>query len=170
MLKHIIYLVFISFVFLGCGGDGGYDTHSKQDGMQVKAYRGLSIALDKFTRAMDELNLSEKVTTFNISEFGRTTVSNGNGTDHGWGSSHFVLGGAVKAGNYGTFPDLTPGGVDDASTKGRLIPTTSYTQYYATIVKWFGADDEVLHKVFDELKNFPGKEDLGFMQDPKVYS
>lgn len=168
-----------------CISAGGYDTHSGQDEMQVKAYRGLSIALEKFTKAMNKeitytdvggneetVNLSDKVTTFNMSEFGRTAVSNGNGTDHGWGGSHFVLGGAVNPGNHGTFPDLTPGSDDDTSTKGRFIPTTSYTQYYATIVRWFGADDAVLHAVFPELENFTNEDgsftDVGFMKSPNI--
>ncbi len=141
---------------------GGFDTHSGQADAHLKSYRGLSIGIDKFTRAMEKLGYSDKVTLFSVSEFGRTTVSNGNGTDHGWGSSAFVLGGAVKAGNVGTFPDLTPQSDSDISKKGRLIPTTSMVQYYATLLKWFGADNETLDYVLPDLKDFTDK-DLGFM-------
>ncbi len=144
-------------------GIGGFDTHARQYEKHSPNYRGISIGLDRFTRAIEHLGLSNNVTTFSLSEFGRCTVANGDGTDHGWGSSFFVLGGSVKAGNYGTFPDLTPGGVDDSSNKGRLIPTTSVTQYYATILKWFGADEGTLDEVLPELRDFDIR-DLGFMK------
>jgi uncharacterized protein (DUF1501 family) len=78
------------------------------------------------------------------------------------GGDHFVLGRAVTGGLYGTLPDLTLGGDDDISQKGRLIPTTSMTQYLGTIVKWFGVDEAMLNEIFPERVNFTEK-DLGFM-------
>jgi uncharacterized protein (DUF1501 family) len=73
-----------------------------------------------------------------------------------------VLGGSVQGGLYGTLPDLTLGGDDDYTHKGRLIPTTSNTQYFATVLRWFGLDDTSLDTLLPELQNFPQK-DLGFM-------
>jgi len=102
------------------------------------------------------------VTTFNISDFGRSTGNNGDGTDHAWGGSYFALGGAIKGGLYGIMPDLTLGSDDDLYSKGRLIPTTSMSQYYATILNWFGVDSTLMDIVLPELKNFETK-DLGFM-------
>ena len=84
------------------------------------------------------------------------------GTDHGWGSTLFAMGGAVKGGLYGTMPDLTLGGDEDISNKGRLIPSTSMSQYYGTFLKWFGVDDATMSKILPELNNFTEK-DLGFM-------
>jgi uncharacterized protein (DUF1501 family) len=72
------------------------------------------------------------------------------------------MGGAIKGGIYGTLPDLTLGSDDDYTKKGRLIPTTSMSQYLGTVVKWFGADETTLNEIFPELKNFP-KKDLGFI-------
>jgi hypothetical protein len=147
----------IFFIYLG-----GYDTHSNQTFQHARNLRALSLGIGDLDRALSELGLSDKVTIFNISDFGRSTGNNGDGTDHAWGSNTFVLGGAVKGGVYGKLPDLSLGSDDDLTKKGRLIPTTSMSQLYATIVRWFGADEKTLDKVFYELKNF-SQRDLNFM-------
>jgi uncharacterized protein (DUF1501 family) len=141
---------------------GGYDQHSTQSKTHSQRIRGFSLGLDRFMRTMEELGLMNNVTLFTVSEFARSTGSNNDGTDHAWGGAQMVLGGAVKPGNYGRFPDLTLGGDEDYSSKGRLIPSTSFSQYYGTLLKWFGADEEVLNHALPELKNFSTK-DLGFM-------
>jgi uncharacterized protein (DUF1501 family) len=142
--------------------DGGYDTHSNQTQQHARKLRGLSLALGDFYKALEEMEMDSMVTTFNISDFGRSTGNNGDGTDHAWGGSYFAMGSAIKGGLYGVMPDLTLGSDDDLTKKGRLIPTTSMSQYYATILKWFGVDDTLMDIVLPELKNFETK-DLGFM-------
>ncbi len=142
--------------------DGGYDTHNNQSAQHSRKLRGLSLGIGDFQKALVEMGMENEVTTFNISDFGRSIGDNGDGTDHAWGSNLFVVGGAVKGGLYGTLPDLTLGSQDDLSHKGRLIPTTSMSQYYGTIVKWFGADEAMIQKIVPELKNFT-TQDLGFM-------
>jgi uncharacterized protein (DUF1501 family) len=143
---------------------GGYDTHGNQKQQHGKVLRELSLSLGDFQLALDEMGMSDDVTTFNLSDFGRSVGNNGNGTDHAWGGHYFVMGGAVKGGVYGKLPDLTLGGDDDLTHKGRLIPTTSTSQYYGTILKWFGVDDNTMHQVLPELSNFDVN-DLGFMQN-----
>jgi len=100
------------------------------------------------------MGVADQVTTFTASEFGRTLGSNGNGSDHGWGSHHFVMGGAVKGGRYyGTHPEIAldgPGFVDN----GRLLPTLAVDQLGATLGGWFGAGKEELGMVFPNLRNF----------------
>ena len=142
--------------------DGGYDTHNNQSAQHSRKLRGMSLAIGDFQKALVEIGMENEVTTFNISDFGRSIGDNGDGTDHAWGSNLFVVGGAVKGGLYGTLPNLTLGSDDDLSHKGRLIPTISMSQYYGTILKWFGADEATLKKVVPELSNFDVK-DLGFM-------
>lgn len=103
------------------------------------------------------------MTTFTASEFGRTLQPSGSGSDHGWGSHHFVLGGAVRgAAMYGSFPTMATSAQHFLDSRGILIPTTSLSQYGATLARWFGVADEQLNAVFPALPNFAVR-DLGFM-------
>jgi uncharacterized protein (DUF1501 family) len=100
-----------------------------------------------------------------MSEFGRALQSNGRGADHGWGSHHFVVGGAV-AGNrvYGRFPTVAINGPEDAG-QGRLLPTTSVDSYTATLARWFGVSGSALNTVLPNLDRYesPGGTGLGFV-------
>src|SRR5471030_317700 len=87
--------------------------------------------MNAFYSATVELGCADKVTTFTGSDFGRTYSSNGDGSDHGWGSHHLIMGGAVKGGDiYGKMPDFSLNGPDDTG-RGRWIPTTSVDEYSA---------------------------------------
>jgi len=141
---------------------GGYDTHGNQTATHSRNLRELSLALDSFDKALSDIGAHNEVTTFNISDFGRSVGNNGDGSDHAWGGHYFVMGGAVKSGLYGKMPSLKLGGEDDLTKKGRLIPTISHTQYYATLLKWFGVEDSLIEQILPELQNFDTK-NLGFM-------
>jgi len=141
--------------------DGGYDTHNNQTYQHARKLRGLSLALGDFYKALEAMGMENDVLVLSGSEFGRSTGNNGDGSDHAWGTNYFALGGSIKGGVYGTLPDLTLGSSDDFGSKGRIIPTTSFTQYYATTCKWFGLSDSELDLIFPELKNFDTK-NLGF--------
>ncbi len=143
--------------------DGGYDTHNNQSQQHARKLRGLSLGLGDFYKALEAMGMENDVLIISASDFGRSTGNNGDGSDHAWGSNYFAIGGDIKGGVYGTLPDLTLGSDDDLTKKGRLIPTTSMTQYYATACKWFGLTPEELDLVFPELKNFD-KKDLGFIK------
>jgi len=141
---------------------GGFDTHDRQNDAQPTLLSGLSQAMDSFYKATEELGVANQVTSFTLSDFGRTLTSNGDGTDHGWGSHHMIMGGAVNGGDiYGTIPELSIGGPDDADD-GRMIPTTSVEQYSATIARWFGLSESELTQVFPNLGNF-NSSNMGFM-------
>jgi uncharacterized protein (DUF1501 family) len=143
---------------------GGFDTHSSQSWAQWDLFGQIATALKAFSDATIEMGIADKVTAFTESDFGRTLDPNSAlGTDHGWGSHHLVLGGAVRGGDvYGTFPFPALGGADDANSRGVLIPTTSLDQYAGTLAKWFGVDTQAMTQVFPNLANFPTA-DLGFM-------
>lgn len=149
---------------------GGYDTHTgqlntaaPQTGSHANLLNEVSECVFAFQRAMEQLSLSEKVTTFTASDFGRTFPTNGAGSDHGWGSHHIVVGGAVNGRQtYGTFPIHQINGPDDTST-GRWIPTLAVDQYSATLAKWFGVSSGDMSAVFPNLGRFSSS-DLGFME------
>jgi uncharacterized protein (DUF1501 family) len=136
---------------------GGFDTHNSQLETQTALLSQLSKAVAAFYKATQELGVEQNVTTFTASEFGRTlTPADANGSDHAWGSHHFIIGGGVQGGKmYGEFPHLALGGDYDATGRGVLIPTTAVTQYGATMAKWFGVGNEDLPKVFANIGNFP---------------
>ncbi|MGJ7536546.1 MULTISPECIES: DUF1501 domain-containing protein [unclassified Variovorax] len=159
---------------------GGYDLHDDLDTKQGGLMLRLSEAMFAFQRQMKALDIDDKVTAFTASDFGRTLSSNGNGSDHGWGSHHFVVGGvnAVKGkAFYGTPPPVSIGNTaaDDDQWhvgQGRLLPTTSVDQYAATLAKWFGVPDADLNGILPNLKNFNNvtapsgisyPRDMGFM-------
>lgn len=141
---------------------GGFDHHDYLLDDHPVLLARVSQALKAFHDATVELGIADSVTTFTASDFGRTLSSNGNGSDHGWGGHHFIIGGAVRGGRfYGTMPVLENGG-PDAAEGGRMIPTTSVDQYAATLARWFGVADSDLDLVLPNLGNFAAR-DLGFM-------
>ncbi len=141
---------------------GGFDHHDGLLTQHPRLLSQLSQALKAFHDATVELGVAEQVTAFTASDFGRTLSSNGDGSDHGWGGHHFVIGGAVRGGRfYGRMPELRNGGPDDVEA-GRMIPTTSVDQYAATLARWFGVSGTELDVVFPNLGNFATR-DLGFM-------
>jgi uncharacterized protein (DUF1501 family) len=143
---------------------GSFDTHNDQINRQQNLFAELDPALKAFYDATVALGVGSQVTTFTLSDFGRTLQpASGGGTDHAWGSHHFILGDAVKGGNlYGHYPQLILGGPSDAEKEGRWIPTTSVDQYGATLAKWFGVAPSQLAAVFPNLGQF-ATSDLGFL-------
>jgi uncharacterized protein (DUF1501 family) len=140
----------------------GFDLHSSQDWTHWYLLSQLSQAMHAFHNAIGDAGLTQQVTTFTQSEFGRTLQPSGSGSDHAWGSNQIVLGGAVKGGIYGTLPTFALGGPDDANDRGVWIPTISTSQFGATLGKWFGASASDLAWAFPTLTEFPTS-DIGFM-------
>ncbi len=142
---------------------GGFDTHSNQLAQQDSLFNDMNQSLSAFYQATVEMGVAPNVSTFSLSDFGRTYSPNSSGTDHAWGSHHLILGGAVKGGDfYGTFPTLAVNGPDDATGQGRWVPTTSLDQYAATMAAWFGVAAADLPTIFPNLANFPAAT-LGIM-------
>ena len=146
---------------------GGFDLHSDQLAAHASLFTQLSQALSAFSAATTELGLQNQVTTFTASDFSRTFNTNGTnngtaGSDHGWGSHHLIMGGAVKGGDiYGQVPLLELGGPQDTG-RGRWIPTTSVDEYAATLATWFGVSASNLPVVLPNIGRF-ATANLGFM-------
>jgi uncharacterized protein (DUF1501 family) len=150
---------------------GGFDTHDNQNRQHADLMARLAHGLSYFDATLGAMGARGKVTTFTASDFGRTFTSNGDGTDHGWGAHHFVMGGAVRGGDlYGNFPVLgaknTNNNNFDASPNqlgnGSLLPETAVDQLGATLGRWFGLSDGQLLDIFPNLANFSNR-NLGFM-------
>ncbi len=155
---------------------GGFDLHDNLVARQPGLLQEVDQAISSFYKATAELGVADKVTTFTASDFGRTLTSNGNGSDHGWGSHHFLVGGAVKGARfYGDAPPVSASDSKDPQDQwhvgqGRLLPRTSTDQFAATLGRWFGVEEGELARILPNLRNF-GKSagrldyptDLGFL-------
>ena len=144
-------------------GVAGFDTHTAQSARQPDLMAQLDHALDYFYSTLKSgigADMTANVTTFTMSDFGRTFSTNGGGTDHGWGSHQMIMGGAVKGGDiYNQFPTVgadIPGKFDnpDALGNGVLIPTYSVDQYASTLGSWFGVGSSDLRLIFPRVSNF----------------
>ena len=141
---------------------GGFDLHDNLVDNQPGLLQAVSDAMKAFHDATVELGVAQQVTAFTASDFGRTLQSNGDGTDHGWGSHHLVVGGAVQGRRfYGTAPAIAVNGPDDVG-QGRLLPTTSMYQFAATLARWFGVSATDMTTVLPSIVNFSNR-DLGFV-------
>ena len=153
---------------------GGFDTHQNQVTTQANLLAQLGNAVKAFYDATVELGVEQQVTTFTLSDFGRTLQPAGSGgvvgTDHAWGNHHFIVGGAVRGGDFygvagpngSVFPELQLGGPSDTDTRGRWIPTVSVEQYAATLAGWYGVAPGDIPLVFPNIGCF-ATADLGFM-------
>jgi len=141
---------------------GGFDTHDGITEDHPVLMGQVGPALSAFYAATQELGVADQVTTFTASDFGRTLTTDGDGSDHGWGSMHFVLGGAVKGkAFYGAPPVIANNGPDDVG-QGRLLPNISVDQFGATLGTWFGVSDTELATVLPNLSNYSTR-NLGFL-------
>ena len=147
---------------------GGFDNHGDQFGREAGTnnktllagkhfdlLRTLDQALRVFYDATAAMGVANQVTTMTMSDFGRTLKSNGQGSDHGWGSHQLVMGGAVNGGRIlGTMPAVALNTATDVG-EGRLLPTTSSETFAASSVQWLGATNSELDTVFPNLSRFP---------------
>lgn len=155
---------------------GGFDLHDNLIANQATLMGRLSSALTAFHAATVSMGVADKVTAFTASDFGRTLQSNGDGSDHGWGSHQLMVGGAVRGGAfYGKAPPVSvTNSTTDANDQwhvgqGRLLPSTSVDQYAATLATWFGVAPGEMAGIVPNLSNFGSADyplDLGFMRAP----
>jgi uncharacterized protein (DUF1501 family) len=141
---------------------GGFDNHNLLMQDHPNLMTRVNAALSAFHAATVELGVADRVTTFTASDFGRTLSSNADGSDHGWGSHHFVMGGAVNGGRfYGTAPHVSIQTSDQVG-QGRLLPSTSVDEFAATLARWFGCSTTELPGILPNIGNFSNTS-LGFV-------
>ena len=144
---------------------GGFDTHDNQNMNQADLLARISHAIGYFDNVMSNIggvDMRNNVTLFTASDFGRTITTNGDGTDHGWGASHFVVGGAVNGGEiYGRFPQFQLNTGQDAANNAYL-PFDAVDSLGATLGTWFGVSATDQNLIFPNLVNF--RRDMGFMK------
>lgn len=141
----------------------GFDTHAGMPLAHDALLGELADAMAAFHATTVSMGLGDKVTTFTASDFGRTLSSNGDGTDHGWGSYQFVMGDAVRGRRWvGQVPTIAVSGPDDVGS-GRLLPALAVDQYMATLATWFGLPRSMLLDVVPRIGRYD-QADLGFMR------
>jgi len=139
-------------------GLGPFDTHGPQPAQHALLLGSVARSIRALYDALAAMGVANDVTIATISEFGRTLRSNGQGTDHGWGNHHWVVGGAVRGGRtFGVGPAMGFGTADDLDQDGRWIPTLSIEQYMASVISWFGVPASAMDTVFPNFARFgPG--------------
>ncbi|MEM1184448.1 MAG: DUF1501 domain-containing protein [Planctomycetota bacterium] len=141
---------------------GGFDNHDRligtdaTDGDHANRLSEINSALSYFWSVLGDIGMRDSVTTFTASDFGRTYVSNGDGSDHAWGAEHLIMGGSQLNGGrlFGTYPTILPNGPDDAGSNGRFIPTTAVDQYAFEIARWLGVPISEMTTIFPNLTRF----------------
>ena len=133
---------------------GGFDMHDEVLNTHEGLLSEIDTALGEFSAAMTEIQMQDSVTTFCLSEFARTLTSNGQGSDHAWGSNAFIMGGAVNGGQvFGTYPDLDLNNNLELGG-GVMLPTIATDQYFGDIASWFGVENSELLTLFPNIDNF----------------
>ena len=158
---------------------GGFDGHSAATIDHNMNLRSVSLAVSDFYKALEDKGLADKVLIASVSEMGRTVVSNGDGTDHGWGGHSFILSGdenfnggktfgtvmtdlSIKVNDEDNATNMTP--EKSANPKGKVIPTTSYEQMLAPCLKWFGVSESLMSTVLPNLANFKDDVNTGNLE------
>ncbi len=150
-------------------GAGNFDTHNAVVTTQPPLLSDVAVSMAAFYAEMSALGVQNNVTSFTVSDFGRTLNSDGDGSDHGWGSVHFAVGGAVNGNDFYGMPPVLPPSLATAGPldvgRGRFIPTMAVDRFGATLGSWFGVSDTDLLTIFPNLVNFnAGTRNLGFMK------
>jgi uncharacterized protein (DUF1501 family) len=116
---------------------GSFDTHVGQQKTQNNLLAQFSEAVGAFYDDLTAHGNERRVLILTFSEFGRRIEENGNrGTDHGEASPLFLIGGGVRGGVYGTYPDLAS---SNAGNMGNVRFTTDFRSVYATVLeRWLG--------------------------------
>lgn len=128
---------------------GGWDTHIQQGaarGQLTNRLRGLGQGLAGLKQGLGSQEW-DRTTVVVLSEFGRTFRENGSkGTDHGHGTTLWVMGGSVRGGIRGEQTTIKPGSLH----QDRDLPVLN--EYRATLgglfARMYGLSPSQLDRVF----------------------
>ncbi len=143
---------------------GGFDNHDDLIEKHPELLGNVAGAMSDFYAATVAMGVQDLVTTFTGADFGRTLANNGDGSDHGWGSHHFVMGGAVKPRTWvGALPAMSVTEGADNVGGGRLLPAIGVDQHGATLARWMGVPEDKLSTVLPNIGEYTTR-DLGFFK------
>lgn len=121
---------------LATAGIGGWDNHSNQGGgnaggRQARAHAAFAQGIHALYTDLGAM--MSDVVIMTQTEFGRTAAENGSqGTDHGYASTWYAMGGGIEGGVYGDWPGLA----EDQLERGRFLQrTVDYRDIYAEILQ-----------------------------------
>ena len=128
---------------------GSFDSHSNQIGMHDKLWKDTSEAVECFFDDLKEHDAADNVVMLMFTEFGRRVHDNGSGTDHGAGGAAFVIGDAVKGGQYSEFPSLEANQLE----QGDVVPNHDFRSIYSVLLEdWMGLDAKpIVEGSFEKL-------------------
>jgi uncharacterized protein (DUF1501 family) len=115
----------------------GFDTHQNQVGAQTNLLKQLAEGLSALRAGLIETNRWNSTLIMTYAEFGRRAKENqSGGTDHGTANMHFALGGKVRGGLLGEYPNL-----NSLDGVGNVRHTVDFRSAYASVLQqWWGAD------------------------------
>jgi uncharacterized protein (DUF1501 family) len=115
----------------------GFDTHANEVSGQAGLLASVDEAIGRFATEAAASPSPDDFLLMTFSEFGRRLAENGTtGTDHGTANPMLVVGGGVKGGLYGAYPDLGASALDP---NGNVRRTVEIREVYATILdRWLG--------------------------------
>jgi uncharacterized protein (DUF1501 family) len=120
---------------------GSFDTHASQLGEHAKLWKDVSDGVSAFFADLREHNAADNVVMLLFTEFGRRVHDNGSGTDHGAGGVSFVIGDAVKGGQYSEFPSMKA----EHLSQGDLVPNHDFRGVYQTLLDdWMKLDGQAI--------------------------
>jgi uncharacterized protein (DUF1501 family) len=132
---------------------GGFDTHANQTGTHFGLLREMGDALKAFLDDLTALGDARRVLVLVFSEFGRRLTENASGgTDHGTAAPVLLLGGGVRPGLHGPYPNLAD--LADGDPKHAI----DFRQVYSTVLDgWLACPAQaVLGEKFEHLPVLAG--------------
>lgn len=138
-------------------GWGDFDSHAGQASQHGSRMQELNAAVARFFQVLSPA-WATRVTVMTFSEFGRTSWSDGSGTDHGTASPHLVFGANVRGGFRGQRPSLA-----GLRRWDRMPFHVDFRDYYGSLIDgWLGGGaSDVLGRPVADLALFARSPGVG---------